>query len=106
MGIYIASENDGRVREIEGWCSDVEDSDNSESGPDSNEIESDREEHDEPDSVDWSLSVGVNFRPESEELSVRAQIEIGGLHTLKMAKLHHEKMHMPCEYLPASLNNL
>jgi hypothetical protein len=61
VGVDIARQNHCCVGEIEGWCCDVEDSDNSEGRSDSNEIESDGKENDKPDGVDWRLRIGVDL---------------------------------------------
>jgi hypothetical protein len=61
MGVDVSSENNGRVGEIKRWGCDVKDSHDCESRSDSNKVEGDREEYNQPDSVDWRLSIRIDF---------------------------------------------
>ena len=59
-------DNDSDIREIKGRSRDIEDSDNSLSGSNSDKIETDTEDDDEPDRIDRCMGVLVHFAPKAD----------------------------------------
>jgi hypothetical protein len=77
MSIDIASENHSCIREVERWCRDVENGNYGKGRSNPDEIKCDGKDHYEPDGINWCLSVGVDFGPETEDASAKESEDEG-----------------------------
>ncbi len=92
--------DDRNVTDIQCGSRDVENSSDGQGTTNANEIQAAAEGNHEPDSVDWSMSKGVNLAPESVLSLVLAPPFVEQLLTQRTERLHHEKMPTPFSHSP------